>query len=519
MPGLAAFAGAYDALDRPASHVTGIGTFNYTYQGSTQKPTNRTLNGTSISTAWTYYSAVNGTRLGTITNSNGARSFTYSSSPMRMVNVAETASTATPSTDWVARSWNYYYDGAYRLTSAQVTPSGGTMKNFAYAYDDADNFTTFTSLTSSANPTNNALNQSTNFWGTQTYDANGNKLTDWWRNYKWDAENRLIQVTMPGIPTNKVEMWYDGLGRRTRIKTTNTTGVTDARYIWCGNEICQSRSNGGNNTWKRYYAEGEDRVGADKIVYMPDMLGSVRGAVNAATGALITSFDYTPYGNRTTSYTVGTAPDFQFGRMLWNGTAGLLLTRTRAYDPQIGRWLNRDSIGEAGGVNLYGYVGGSPIVNVDPSGLLMDTAAIAAKAALTGARSASGALLAGPAAFLMAMTPSPAGEGSDKTPTAEDIMPAAPQAGGGGGNNKQPPTVTTGGSCPIPRKHPNAGKTVEDILKGKLGSIQKAPLERGSPSWNSIRGETWEHLVKKAQANEPGYRQFYKLLNDGRFNK
>jgi hypothetical protein len=35
----------------------------------------------------------------------------------------------------------------------------------------------------------------------------------------------------------------------------------------------------------------------------------------------------------------------------------------------VGRWLQRDPIGYAGGINLYEYVGGRAVVSVDPLGL------------------------------------------------------------------------------------------------------------------------------------------------------
>jgi RHS repeat-associated protein len=44
----------------------------------------------------------------------------------------------------------------------------------------------------------------------------------------------------------------------------------------------------------------------------------------------------------------------------------------RECDPEIGRWVERDPIGFAGGLNTYVYVEGGPIDAVDRSGLLSD---------------------------------------------------------------------------------------------------------------------------------------------------
>lgn len=65
----------------------------------------------------------------------------------------------------------------------------------------------------------------------------------------------------------------------------------------------------------------------------------------------------------------------------------------------------------------------------------------------------------------------------------------------------------------------NAGKTVEEILRGKRGTIKDAALEPGSPSWDELLPMVWEEVEERARRDEPGFRTIQKLLKRRRFNK
>ena len=101
--------------------------------------------------------------------------------------------------------------------------------------------------------------------------------------------------------------------------------------------------------------------------YVFDPQGSVAQRLTGA-GAVASSAAYDAYGADLT----GSGSTDAFG---WNGRwgylfdQGLYLCQNRFYDPQNGRWLTRDPIGFAGGVNVYGYCAGGPVGNADPSGL------------------------------------------------------------------------------------------------------------------------------------------------------
>ena len=147
-------------------------------------------------------------------------------------------------------------------------------------------------------------------------------------------------------------------------------GVTSTtRHLWCGDRICQSRT-GADNVTRRHYPEGEHNVTTgQKLLYRQDQLGSVRDVTDATTGNLVAAYDYGPYGNITRTW--GTAStDYRYAGLFYHPQSGLNLATYRAYDTATGRWINRDPIREAGGIPLYGYVGGNPVNYTDPQGLV-----------------------------------------------------------------------------------------------------------------------------------------------------
>jgi RHS repeat-associated protein len=101
--------------------------------------------------------------------------------------------------------------------------------------------------------------------------------------------------------------------------------------------------------------------------YTKDHLGSIR-EMTTSSATIVGRNSYDPYGRITEDITT-TESTIGFTGMYRHTTSGLNLTLYRAYDPNLGRWISRDPIGEDGGLNLYGYVGNAPINLIDFFGL------------------------------------------------------------------------------------------------------------------------------------------------------
>jgi RHS repeat-associated protein len=232
------------------------------------------------------------------------------------------------------------------------------------------------------------------------YDTDGNLTGDSAWAYQYDAENHLVSMTTTGYAfaapgaVQTITFAYDYLGRRARKTVTlNGTIVSDHKYVYHGwLLIADLNVQSSAFSVQRSYVWGLDASGTSldgaggvgglvlETVETSSTLtpygvafdgnGNVAALVNTANNAFGAIYEYDPYGQLMHSEGAEAANNpFQFSTKYKDHETGLVYYGNRYYDPSLGRFINRDPSEEAGGLNLYGFVGNNSINDWDYLGL------------------------------------------------------------------------------------------------------------------------------------------------------
>ena len=102
--------------------------------------------------------------------------------------------------------------------------------------------------------------------------------------------------------------------------------------------------------------------------YHYDFNGNVVN-VSSSTQTQLARYTYSPFGEVLLKEGAFSSR-YQFSTKEYDTCTGLNYYGYRFYSPALGRWINRDPIGERGGVNLFAFVLNSPVGQVDYLGLL-----------------------------------------------------------------------------------------------------------------------------------------------------
>jgi RHS repeat-associated protein len=219
-------------------------------------------------------------------------------------------------------------------------------------------------------------------------------------NCAYDAENRIISLEQASITRTKLLFTYDYLGRRVQkvaqmssnngfswFTVATTSFVYDGwnllfefdeagglirSYGW-GADDHGALNNAGANTPVLLKTYSNQQIGTVGTYYIgADLMGNVAGLFNVTDGTQSATYEYGPFGEplRTTG-TASSDCRVRFAGKYLDVETGLSYYGYRFYSPALGRWLGRDPLGEAGGGNLYAFVGNDPINNQDLLGLIL----------------------------------------------------------------------------------------------------------------------------------------------------
>jgi len=216
--------------------------------------------------------------------------------------------------------------------------------------------------------------------------------------YQYDSFSNLRHVNLPD--GRAIDYQIDGRNRRIG-KSINGVAVQGLVYLNDLEPVAETDPDG-NRIATFIYADRANTPsyllkGGNVYRVIADHLGSVRLVVNVADGSIAQRLDYDAWGRVLTDSNPGFQP-FGFAGGIYDRDTGLVRFGARDYDPETGRWTNKDPIGFGGGdSNVMLYVANDPINFVDPSGLLNPVKAlVAAAVGLNGIRkTASGGISAG----------------------------------------------------------------------------------------------------------------------------
>ena len=233
---------------------------------------------------------------------------------------------------------------------------------------------------------------------TPTYDDDGNLLSDGHWHYIWNGENRLIKAEEQVCPTNrtlrKVDYAYDHQGRMVWKKISH--GGAEAQswemektlsYLWdnfniiAETSVADSATNITYNVWGLDLdgtMQGAGGVGGllavisplpsgeGSTVYLPcyDANGNIMEYVSDDR-TIAAHCEYDPFGGTVVATGDTDAFTHWFSTKPWCAVTGLSEYQYRMFNPVLGRWLNRDPIGEEGDLNVFGYCANNPIARID----------------------------------------------------------------------------------------------------------------------------------------------------------
>ena len=268
----------------------------------------------------------------------------------------------------------YSYDTLNRLTRARTTDdsSGDVVDDYRYDYDRNSN--RLLSQTHNGEQIDYDYNSAGELTGrdklddpdqvTYTYDRNGSLTgSSAGLQIAYNAANQTTVITPPGAEQR--DLAYAGTSQAERTRKGSINYANNALGLGAEQHADSAT----------YYTRDSDgrlvslRRNGQSSYYLTDAIGSVL-AVTKPDGSIGARYSYEPFGQLEDTSGDLTQP-YRFAGEYHDTDTGLYKIGLRYYDPQTGRWTQKDPIvgfADPRRNNRYIYAGQDPINNTDPSG-------------------------------------------------------------------------------------------------------------------------------------------------------
>jgi RHS repeat-associated protein len=276
-----------------------------------------------------------------------------------------------------SNTWNFTaYDALDRIKTANS--SGKTR---GYTYDANGNIQAIsgtTTLTEAVSATNNQLTATSGAIArTYAYDLAGNASYTG-ETYTFNQRGRMSVAVSSAGTTNYV---YNALGQL--IEKSGNGGTTLLVYDEVGHILGEYTSAGAlvqETVWMGDTPVATLRPNGTSVsIYYvhTDHLGTPRKVTRPSDNGLMWRYDPDTYGSSGTAVNGNPAGlgtfvyNLRFPGQYFLSESGLSYNYFRTYDPAVGRYIESDPMGLAGGsYATYSYVRNNPISNKDPLGLM-----------------------------------------------------------------------------------------------------------------------------------------------------
>jgi RHS repeat-associated protein len=148
--------------------------------------------------------------------------------------------------------------------------------------------------------------------------------------------------------TSDTRYFYDGWNLLYEMDVV--TAAPTRRYVW-GLDLSQSMQGAGGVGGLLFTEASGTSHG---VTY--DANGNISEYIDLSDGSITAHLEYDAFGRTIASTGTSPAP-FGFSTKYQDAETGWYYYGFRYYDPETGRWPNRDPIQESGGYNLYGFTG------------------------------------------------------------------------------------------------------------------------------------------------------------------